>query len=284
MSYSMTPPPRVAAIHDISGFGRCALTVIIPAMSALGIQVCPVPTALLSTHTGGFTDFVFRDLSSDIRPTFDHWAGLDIRFDCIYSGFLGSFEQIGIVKSVLGEYPHPAMHIVDPVMGDDGVLYSTYTQKMAENMRILISMADLVTPNFTECCILTGRRYSEGLIDENEAIRCVKELAGLGAKTAVLTGLRIKDGYFTNLAFESETGKVSTVLCPRLPGSYPGTGDLFTSVLGGLRIIGYPLEKALRLTTEYLFETIALTGKLGTPIREGVALERTLPSLMRLVK
>jgi pyridoxine kinase len=112
----------------------------------------------------------------------------------------------------------------------------------------------------------------------------VKELAGLGAKTAVLTGLRIKEGYFTNLAYESETGQISTTLCPRLPGSYPGTGDLFTSVLGGLRIIGYPLEKTLRLTTEYLSETIELTGKLGTPIREGVALERTLPSLMRLAK
>ncbi|HWP79482.1 MAG TPA: pyridoxamine kinase [Candidatus Acidoferrum sp.] len=284
MSYSLTPLPRVAAIHDISGFGRCALTVVIPAMSALGIQVCPVPTALLSTHTGGFTDFVFHDLSADIRPTFDHWAALDIRFDCIYSGFLGSYAQLGIVKSVLEEYPHPAMRIVDPVMGDDGALYSTYTREMAENMRVLVGMADLATPNFTECCILTGRRFSEGLIDEDEALRCAKELAGLGVKTCVLTGLNIKEGYYTNLAYESETGKTTTVHCPRLPGCYPGTGDLFTAVLGGLRIIGYPLEKALKLATEYLSETIALTGRLGAPVREGVALERTLPALMRLAK
>lgn len=188
------------------------------------------------------------------------------------------------MKSVLEEYPHPAIHIVDPVMGDDGILYSTYTRQMAENMRVLIGMADLVTPNFTECCILTGRKFSEGPIDEEEAVRCVKELAGLGAKTGVLTGLRIKEGYVTNLAYESETGKITTTLCPRLPGSYPGTGDLFTCVLGGLRIIGYPLDKALKLTTEYLSETIELTGRLGTPIREGVALERTLPSLMGLRK
>ena len=284
MSYSDSFLPKVAAIHDISGFGRCALTVIIPAMSALGIQVCPVPTASLSTHTGGFTDFVFRDLTDDIAPILAHWASLDVKFDCIYSGFLGSYKQIGIVKSVFEQYPHPAMRIVDPVMGDDGKLYSTYTKEMQDNMRILVGMADLATPNFTECCFLTGRNFSQGLISEGDALKCVKELAALGAKTVVMTGVNIKDGIYTNMAYETQSGTVLTVDCPKLPGSFPGTGDLFTSVLGGLLILGYPLEQALNLTTDYLLETIKLTIAMKTPVREGVVLERTLSSLIGLIK
>ncbi len=274
-------PPKVAAVHDISGFGRCALTVIIPAMSALGVQVCPVPTAILSTHTGGFKDFTFRDLTSDIKPMFDHWEELDISFDATYTGFLGSYEQIGIVKNILENYEKCGLKVIDPVMADEGELYSTYTKEMQEDMRILVSKSDITTPNFTECCFLTGLKYTEGLISHDDAVKCVKELAGMGSKLPVLTGLHIKEGYFTNFAYNPETGEITTAERPKLPGSYPGTGDLFSSVLTGLILKGYPLKEALEHTTGYVSDTIELTNKFATPIRDGVLLESTLSNLTR---
>lgn len=282
MSSSPHPIPRVAAIHDLSGFGRCALAVVIPALSALGIQVCPIPTAVLSTQTDGFENFTFRDLTDDVYPIFSHWSSLGISMDCIYSGFLGSFEQISIVRSIF-EHSPGALRVVDPVMGDDGALYSTMSGEMGYRMRELCSMADVITPNLTECIYLLDRPYKAAPLSADELHRHLKDLCALGAKIAVLTGAVLQDGMLVNCAFDSVHGTFSEARCPVLPKSYPGTGDLFTSVLTGLLVLGVPLEKALRHTTDYLAKTISLTIQMDTPVREGVALERTLPLLTGLV-
>ena len=282
MSSSPRPIPRVAAIHDLSGFGRCALAAVIPAISALGIQVCPIPTAVLSTQTDGFENFTFRDLTQDVYPIFSHWSSLGISMDCIYSGFLGSFEQISIVRSIF-EHSPGALRVVDPVMGDDGALYATMSDEMGYRMRELCSMADVITPNLTECICLLDRPYEARPLSAGELRRHLKDLCALGAKIAVLTGVVTEDGMMANCAYDSVQGVFSEARSPLLPRSYPGTGDLFTSVLTGLLVLGVPLSKALVHTTDYLAKTISLTIEMGTPVREGVALERTLPLLTQLV-
>ena len=153
-------PPKVAAIHDLSCFGRCALTVIIPTLSALGSQTVPIPTALLSTHTGGFENMFFADLSREMDEISNHFSSLGMEFDAVYSGFLGSEAQIGRVSSFIDKFAKKGAPIlVDPVMGDDGVLYSTYTKELGMGMRQLVQKADIITPNYTEACFLTETEY-----------------------------------------------------------------------------------------------------------------------------
>ena len=281
MEFSTRPIPRVAAIHDLSGFGRCALTVVIPALSALGIQVCPIPTAVLSTQTDGFDHFTFRDLTKDVLPIFSHWNSLGLFMDCIFSGFLGSFEQISLVRSIFEQSPG-AMRVVDPVMGDDGALYATMTSEMGYRMRELCSMADLITPNLTECIYLIDRPYEDRPLTIDELHSRLKELCALGSKIAVLTGVVLDGDILINCAYDSVHGTFSEARSPLLSKSFPGTGDLFTSVLTGLLLLGHPLQKALAHTTDFLTKTISLTIEMNTPVREGVALERTLPLLTQM--
>ena len=154
------PTPRAAAIHDLSGFGRCSLTVAIPILSAMGVQCCPLPTAFLSTHTGGFEGFTFLDMTREMPKVTAHWQSLDLRFDAIYSGFLGSARQIGVVEDFIYTFRRKnTIVVIDPVMGDDGRAYQTYTAEMCEGMCRLSALADVITPNLTEAAFLLGRPY-----------------------------------------------------------------------------------------------------------------------------
>ncbi|NLT57664.1 MAG: pyridoxamine kinase [Clostridiales bacterium] len=276
-------PPRVAAVHDLSGIGRCALCAIIPAMSALGVQVCPIPTALLSTQTDGFEHFTFRDLTDEVLPIYAHWRSLDLLPDCIYSGFLGSIRQIDILDRIFAESGEGTFKVVDPVMGDDGALYSTHSPEMGYKMRRLCSGADLITPNLTECIYLIDRPYRERPFTREEIKGYLKDLCALGAGTAVLTGVSFEPGRLANCAFDSRSNRFYEAGCTLLPQRYPGTGDLFTSVLTGLLLRGFSLEQGLRSATDYLSATIAATCALATPAREGVVLEQTLGLLTALV-
>ncbi|MBQ3077844.1 MAG: pyridoxamine kinase [Clostridia bacterium] len=280
MEFSHRPVPRVAAIHDLSGVGRCALTAVIPAMSALGVQVCPLPTACLSTQTDGFENFTFCDLTEEVLPVFSHWQKENLNFDGIFSGFLGSLEQVALIEHIFS-HSEGALCVADPVMGDNGALYPTVTSEMGYRMRELCGKADVITPNLTECVYLIDRPYSEGVSAMEELKSCLKELCGLGCKTAVLTGVSIDEETLINCAYERESGNFYEVRARRLSGKYPGTGDLFTSVLTGLLVRGFPMQKALEIATDYLSETIRVAIAVGAPPREGVPLERTLPLLMK---
>lgn len=280
-------PPAVAAIHDLSCFGRCALTVVMPTLSVMGYQVVPVPTALLSTHTGGFTDLHFCDLTEHMEQIAAHFSRLDVRFRAIYTGFLGSAEQIETVSHFLDRFAslpdesgEPPLILIDPVMGDDGVLYSTYTHELMCGMRRLSRRAQLLTPNLTEACFLTDTPYRDTAeLAEREAMEFVKmlleKLTDITEGRIVITGVHLSDGTLANLGKDRD-GSLFCVRRPHEGKSYPGTGDLFASVLLGALLRGEPFRDACELAASFVGEVIRASAAIPTPVRNGVALESHL--------
>ena len=289
---SHLPPPRGAAIHDLSCLGRCALTVIIPTLSVMGYQVVPLPTALLSTHTGGYTDLHFHDLTPDMEQISAHFSRLNTSFRSIYSGFLGSAEQIETVSKFIdhfGNTPDESgntpLVLIDPVMGDEGELYSTYTQDLMRGMRILARKADLLTPNLTEACFLTDTPYRDpSLLSLNEATEYVNQLMDhledLGPARIVITGIPLPDGALANLG-KNKDGSRFWVSRPMQKRSYPGTGDIFASVLLGSLLRTGNFESACRTAADFTATLIQESSPINTPAREGVALESHLHLLCK---
>lgn len=285
--------PRVLAVHDLSCFGRCALTVIIPAMSVMGAAVVPLPTALLSSHTGGFTGMTFLDLTDTMQGALDHYARMDLRFDAIYTGFLGSAAQIDTVSRAIdlfGGRDTPVL--VDPVMGDDGVVYQTYTPEMCERMRELCRKADILTPNLTEAYLLCGEPYRDtaamapdAALAEAERLR--EKLTDLyGAKQLTLTGIELSDGRIATISYDSTcaAGREAVHIFHRIEHGYPGTGDLFASVLLGKLLAGMYFHDAADTACRIVAEMIADTAKYDLPRREGLRLEQNLWRLLEPTK
>ncbi len=277
------PVPRVAAIHDLSGVGRCSLTVIMPVLSAMGAQVCPVPTAVLSSHSGGFGSFSFTDLTPQMHGFITPWRTLDLKFDSIYSGFLGSAEQISIVENFIDLFSADStgtrpLVVVDPVMGDQGKRYQTYTDAMQQKMLGLAAKADLITPNMTEACFLLREPYRPGVKDMTDGRDLVMRLAALGPDSVVVTGVLLEDSSRCNLIYSH--GDFQLLKYSHIPVHYPGTGDMFTSVLIGSLLKHGNLHQAVQAATDHVRATVEVTHACGTPEREGVLLERTLGRLM----
>lgn len=275
--------PRTAAIHDLAGFGRCSLTVILPVLSTMGVQVCPVPTALLSTHSGGFSGFSFHDLTDDMEAFRSHWAALGLDFDCLYSGFLGSERQINLVLSFFRTFRKKSGRqiLVDPVMGDNGKRYSTYTDGMQNRMHALVSEADIVTPNLTEICYLLDEPYPGEKVPIETARAFLHRLSVMGPRISILTGLAMTETQGYNLAYDADNNQCWQVPYELVPVHYPGTGDLFASAFLGCLLQGDPLPDALDKATQYLSLTIAETFRHNSPTREGVLFENTLAFLTR---
>lgn len=270
---------RVAAIHDLSGFGGGSLSAVIPILSALGLQVCALPTALLSTHTGGFTDFHFRDLTEDMRRIIDHWRRLDLSFDGIYSGFLGSAEQIRIVRNFIASFRKASsLVVIDPVLGDDGQLYETMSPQMVGGMRELAAAADVITPNITEAALLLG--YEPGPASTLIAKDWARDLAALGPARIIITSVPENHGGGTAVvAYDKTNERFWKVACPYIPARYPGTGDIFASVITGSLLQGDSLPLSLDRAVQFVSLAIRATFGHNFPEREGVFLERVLPSL-----
>ena len=272
---------RVAAIHDLSGFGGGSLSAVIPILSAMGIQVCSLPTAILSTHTGGFTKFHFRDLTSDMRCIVDHWRRLALSFDGIYSGFLGSSEQIEIVSDFIRTFrKESTLVVVDPVLGDDGKLYDTMGACMVDGMRSLVASADIITPNITEAALLLGMSGPTTVSGTEEIKAWARALGDLGPKCVIITSVPEEHGRGTSVvAFDKGTGRFWKVACPYIPACYPGTGDIFASVITGSLLQGDSLPLSLDRAVQFVSMAIRATFGHNFPEREGVFLERVLPSL-----
>lgn len=268
-------PPRVIAIQDLSGFGRCSLSVILPTLSAMKVQVCPVVTAVLSTHTGGLGEVVFRDLTDYLAPALEHYRRLNLDFECVYSGFLGSLDQIDHCLQYFAAYPD-AFAVVDPVMGDNGKAYRTYTPDMCRRMNELVAVADMITPNLTEASILLGTSYPNAPLRQSEAKSLVARLSELGPRYVTVTGVELADGKIANIGYDRERGEYWRVDCNYVPASYPGTGDIFTSVMVGAMLGGDSLPMAIERATRFLEIAIRTTFSYGSDTRYGVMLESCL--------
>jgi pyridoxine kinase len=277
----VNPVPRVAAVHDLSGFGRASLTVIIPILSTMGIQVCPLPTAVLSTHTGGFEGYHFVDLTDDMGRIIEHWRALRLQFDALYSGFLGSFRQIEVVSEMIDSFRRPGQLIlVDPVMGDDGRPYGPVKPELIAGMRRLVRQAAIITPNFTEACFLLEEEYSP-VFDLRRLKQWLLRLADLGPSVVVVTSVPGTPGGSGSavIAYNRADGRLWKVDCSYVPAYYPGTGDAFASVVLGSLLQGDSLPIALDRAVQFV--TLAVKASFGydLPRREGVLLERMLGSL-----
>ncbi len=275
---------KVAAIHDLSGYGRASLTTIIPILSNMKVQVCPVPTAILSTHTGGFEGYSFIDLTEYMQEHINHWKRLDLEFDCIYSGFLGSPKQIEIVADFIDFFGKKAKFtVVDPVMGDNGKLYSTMGEDMVNGMRNLIQKADIITPNFTEVMYLLGKDYKESVTEE-KVKEYLRELAQMGPKIVIATSVpeaknNELDKKTSVVAYDRENDVFWKVSCRYIPASYPGTGDAYTSVVIGSLLQGDSLPMAIERGVQFITQCIMASYGFKYPSKEGVLLEKMLDVL-----
>ena len=272
---------RVMAIHDISCVGRCSLTVALPILSAAGLDTAVLPTAVLSTHTGGFTGFTYRDLTSDMKPISDHWQSLGLKFDALYSGFLGSFEQIDLVAELFDTYrTADNVILVDPVMADNGELYSIYSPEMAKGMAKLCAKADIIVPNLTEAAFILGEPYVGEEYDRSYIENTLKKLAEIGAKKVVLTGVALEEGKLGAAAYDDTTGEVNYAFCERVEGYFHGTGDVFGSALLAGIMNGQSLAQAIQTAVDYTHTCIALTVEANQERRYGVCFERAIPDLI----
>ena len=272
---------RVLAVHDLSGVGRCSLTGALPILSAAGLEASALPTAVLSTHTGGFTGMTFRDLTQDLPAIFAHWKTLDLAFDAIYTGYLGSAEQVALVEQLFDAFRgEQTKIIVDPVMGDHGKLYPGMSEKMPQLMKTLCQKADVIVPNQTEAALMLGRPYLE-TPDKAEVDDLMQALREMTQASVVLTGISPEEGKLGAAVYDRETGQTACPAAPHMPGSYHGTGDVYASALTGAYLAGKTLVQAAQIAADFTQQSIVETLPLGLETRYGVCFERALPQLLR---
>ena len=275
----MEPTKRVAAIHDLSGFGRASLTAIIPTLSTMEIQVCPLPTAILSSHTGGFDSFSYVDLTDTMEAYINEWKKLNLHFDCIYSGYLGSGQQIDIVSDFIAHFKKDdTLVVVDPVMGDDGKFYSTFNEDFIPLMRRLVTKADVITPNYTEAAFLLGYDHCPENISREEIKDWLVRLSDLGAEIVVVTSLPDKENpeYTNTVAYNRKDHSFWKIRCRYIPAHYPGTGDIFASVMIGGLLKGEGLPVAIDRSVQFISQCIKDSFCIDYPKRNGVMLEKNL--------
>ncbi len=275
---------RVITVQDISCVGKCSLTVALPVISAMGVEACVLPTAVLSTHTA-FKGFTFRDLTADISAITSHWKQEKIGFDAIYTGYLGSFEQIELMHSLIADFGGGSTRvIVDPCMGDNGALYSGFTPDFAKAMAVLCSKADVIVPNLTEASFMLDVPYVAAGYTKEYIEDLVQKLAGLGSRRVVLKGVSFDDKKIGIVSYDSQNQKISWYFHERMPQSFHGTGDIFASVLTGALVRGFELQDACRLAADFVVEAIRATLSHKDYNWYGVDFESAIPFLVERLK
>jgi len=250
---------RIITVQDISCVGKCSLTVALPVISAMGVEACVLPTAVLSTHTA-FKGFTFRDLTGDITAITSHWQQEKISFDAIYTGYLGSIEQIDLMHKLINDFGGGSTRvIVDPCMADNGNLYSGFTPDFAKAMAGLCSKADVIVPNLTEASFLLGLPYIAAGYDKNYIEDLLQKLAALGARRIVLKGISFDDKKIGIACYDSDSQKTIWYFHEKMPQNFHGTGDIFASVLTGALVRDFSLDKACRLAADFVVESIKAT-------------------------
>ena len=275
---------RILTIQDISCVGKCSLTVALPIISAFGIETSILPTAVLSTHTM-FKGFTFRDLTCDMEPISEHWKKENITFDALYTGYLGSFDQLDICAKMFEDYKTDNNFIlVDPVMADNGKLYPGFSQEFADSMAKLCGKADIIVPNLTEASFMLHQPYVENGYTEDYIKQKLNDLCALGSKIAILTGVSFEEGKLGVYAYDKENDRYYSYFNKKIPVSFHGTGDIFASALCGALTKYNDLQKALEIAVDYTVECIDLTVKQENHCWYGVEFERAIPYLLERIK
>ena len=279
MSYQKT----VAAIHDISGMGKCSLTAALPVLSAAGVSVSVLPTAVLSTQTGGLNEYTYRDLTDDMVPVMNHWKKLSVMFDAVYSGFLGSVRQADIVREFVDTFSKDdSIFLCDPAMADNGKLYDTFDSEFVSTMKTLCSRADMIVPNFTEAAMLLGEDYMEPPYTREYVEKLLERLSeAFSARYIVLTGVDFDGNSVGAAAFDTAEKKISYSLRPRIDGMFHSTGDLFASSLLGGILNGNSVAKACDIAIDFTVNAIQATVNCGGDSRFGLCFEKCLPDYMK---
>ena len=268
-------PKRILCIHDLAGVGRSSLCAILPALAVMGHQPLPLPTALLSTHTGGLGSPAVLNTDGYTPGALEHYHALGLKIDCIYTGYLSDEEQLALVRRAFDLWPD-ALKVTDPVMGDGGKLYPTYTPDMCRRMKRLVSHADVITPNITEACILTGTDYPGEELSTAQARALACRLYDLGAGAVVITGI-VREPVLCNLVYDGRELYFDAE--DRTERMFSGTGDLFASIVSARLAAGGTLPEAVTLAGSFIAAATRYTLSLGTPTQEGVCFE---PCLSRL--
>lgn len=272
---------KIAAVHDLSGVGRVSLTAVIPILSSMGFQVCPLPTAVLSNHTQ-YPDYSLLDLTEEMQRIVEKWKKMDVHFDTFYSGYLASSRQIKIVEDLIVYFRRPSdLVVVDPVMGDNGKLYVGMGQDMVEEMKEFIRYADVITPNLTEMFLLLGEPEIPDVLTDQILKAGLKSLSDKGPEIVIVTSVPVADNpHLTSVyAYNRIGGRFWKVTCPYLPAHYPGTGDAFTSVITGALMQGDSLPIALDRATQFILQGIRATFGYEYNNLEGIMLEKVLHNL-----
>ncbi len=270
---------RVLTIQDISCLGKCSITVALPIISAMGVETTILPTAVLSTHTM-FKDFTVKDLTDQLTPITDHWKSQGVKFDAIYTGYLGSAEEIEIAKKIFDEFGgDDTLIIIDPVMADNGKLYPAFDMEYAKLNAGLCGKADIIVPNITEACFMTDTEYKE-TYDEAYVLELLDKLSKLGAKKVVLTGISLSEGKTGVYGIDTETGEKIIYQNDRVDATYHGTGDIFASVVTGAVLRGLALNDAFKVAADYTADTIRVTLENPDKPWYGVDFEATIPELV----
>lgn len=270
---------KLAIINDLSGYGRCSLTAAIPVVSAMKVQACPVPTAILSNHLA-FPVCHFQDNTEHMQPYIQAWKDLNLEFDGILTGFLGSESQIGIVSDMIADFrgEHTKV-IIDPIMGDHGKPYKTFTDRMCSRMKELVSMGDVVTPNLTEACILTETEYRKEVWKRFELKRMAEELLEIGPRQVVITG--VNEGSFLVNVIAERGREITFQKMKRVGCERPGTGDIFSAITAAAILQGEELPAAVRKAAGFVKACILKSEELDIPVNNGVCLEEMLFLLMK---
>lgn len=271
---------KILTIQDISCVGQCSLTVALPILSASGLETCILPSAVLSTHTGGFKGYTFRDLTDDIPGIADHWESEGIRFDAVYTGYLGSARQIGYVKDIISRLSaENGVSIVDPAMADNGRLYAGFDDSFVEAMKELVFSADIILPNITEACLLTGTEYRESY-DRDYIDALLESLESAGASTVILTGVSYSPE--TTGVLVDEKGRRSYYEHRKIAKGCHGTGDIYASAFVGAMMGGRTLFESAKIAADYTVLCIEKTQ--GDPSHwYGVKFEQALPDYIRML-
>ena len=277
--FPVTKQKRALAVQDISCVGKCSLTVVLPILSAAGVETGVLPTSILSTHTGGFGKPNFRDLTGDIAPITAHWKSFGLTFDALYTGYLGSAEQVELMLTLFSDFGGGALKLVDPVMADHGKLYSGFSADFPAEMARLCEKADLIVPNFTEAALLLGEPYVEGPYTRDYAEGLILRLAHRFPGSIVLTGVQFDEENLGAATYDRADGTVSFAFAPRVPGHFHGTGDIFAASLLSALLADRPLAEAARIAANFTARSIALSDHTRES-KYGVRFEAALPSLM----